>query len=133
MMGELLEWANSLGVAEFRHATMFGTNVVFAESDAASMSLKYGRFSDGEHMNPLLRGKPAIGIDYKERNGSYYGMSCMYIPAERGKLERAVRLYAGKGGFEPPAMAPLFAPDGDAAWEAVEAYMRAIEGVGGNS
>lgn len=127
MMGELLEWANSLGVAEFRRSVRFGEDVAMAESGAAVMVLGYGRFSDGEHMDALLRGKPAVGIDYQERNGSYFGMSCLYLPAERGKLERAVRLYAKRGGFEPPAMESLFAPDEDEAWAAVEAYLRGLE------
>lgn len=95
---ELLSWAESLDVAEFSaRGGFFGPELV-AESGRARIKLRPGKFAES-----YKRGAHAVSFCYCE--GTY---GCSVMHDKWPELEREVRLWAERGGFEPCAQLTLF-------------------------
>lgn len=95
---ELLSWAESLDVAEFSVRDGFLGPELVAESGRARISLCPGKFAESYN-----RGAHAVSFCYR---GGTYGCSVMHD--KWSELEREVRHWAERGGFEPRAQLTLF-------------------------
>lgn len=97
-IGELLSWAESLGVAEFSIRNGFFGSELVAESGLATIALRPGKFAES-----CKHGAHAVSFDYRE--GTY---GCCVMCDEWDDLERTTRFWAERGGFEPRAQLTLF-------------------------
>lgn len=97
-IGDLLAWAEALGVAEFSVRDGFFGPELVAESVRATITLRPGKFSES-----YKHGAHAVSFDYRE--GTY---GCCVMCDEWAELEQTTRFWAERGGFEPRAQLTLF-------------------------